>query len=460
MSSGIWKMAVTSPSTSNTETAGAPATQAPLADSGVAPSVDSSRGSVEVLTFGCRLNVYESEVMRRHALDAGLSDVVIVNSCAVTAEAERQVRQAIRRARRENPSASIVVTGCAAQLAAEKFAAMPEVTRVLGNAEKMSPDSWLPDPDRPRVAVADIQQVRETAGHLLPGFESRTRAFLQVQNGCDHRCTFCIIPFARGPARSVPAAHVAAQVRQLVSAGVGEVVFSGVDLTSYGQDLGAEVTLGGLVRRVLQEVPELKRLRISSVDPCEIDEDLWRAVAEEQRLMPHFHLSLQSGDDMILKRMKRRHSRAQSVEVAHRLRRLRPGAAIGADLIAGFPTETEEMFRNSLALVEDCGLVHLHVFPYSERSGTPAARMPSMPKSVRKARAAALRQAGEKALAIHLAAKVGKIEEIHIESDGRGLAPDFSRVVFPQELPKAPAGSFRKARIVEVVDQTLLAEFV
>ncbi|HAC78694.1 MAG TPA: tRNA (N(6)-L-threonylcarbamoyladenosine(37)-C(2))-methylthiotransferase MtaB [Deltaproteobacteria bacterium] len=453
-------MAGTNRSISSTEaTSPSPVCELPATSSVGAPE-DSSGSSVEVLTFGCRLNAYESEVMRRHALDAGLSDVVIVNSCAVTAEAERQVRQAIRRARRENPSASIVVTGCAAQLAAEKFAAMPEVTRVLGNAEKMAPGSWLPRPDQPRVSVADIQQVRETAGHLLPGFESRTRAFLQVQNGCDHRCTFCIIPYARGPARSVPVAQVVAQVQELILAGVGEVVFSGVDLTSYGQDLGVDVTLGGLVRRVLHEVPGLRRLRISSVDPCEIDEDLWRAVAEEERLMPHFHLSLQSGDDMILKRMKRRHSRAQSVEVAQRLRRLRPGAAIGADLIAGFPTETEEMFRNSLELIGDCGLVHLHVFPYSERSGTPAARMPSMPKSVRKARAAALRAAGEKALVNHLAAKLGRIEEVHIESDGRGLAPDFSRVVFPQGTPPAPAGSFRQARIVDVVDQALLAEFV
>ena len=449
-------MADTNPSTSSIELTSSAGEGKPVAK---APTA-SVQGSVEVLTFGCRLNTYESEVMRRHALDAGLSDLVIVNSCAVTAEAERQVRQAIRRARRENPSASIVVTGCAAQLAAEKFAAMPEVTRVLGNAEKMSPASWLPRPEAPRIAVADIQEVRETAGHLLPGFESRTRAFLQVQNGCDHRCTFCIIPFARGPARSVPVASVVAQVRQLVDSGVGEVVFSGVDLTAYGQDLGAEVALGGLVRRVLREVPELRRLRISSLDPCEIDPDLWIAVADEERLMPHFHLSCQSGDDMILKRMKRRHTRAESVAVAQRIRLLRPDAALGADLIAGFPTETEAMFRNSLALVEDCGLVHLHVFPYSERSGTPAARMPEIPKSVRKSRAAALREAGGQALAGHLAAKVGRIEEVHLESDGRGLAPDFSRVVFAPSASPPPAGSFHKARMVQSLEKTILAELV
>ena len=445
-------MADTSPSISNTDTRRV-ADRRLVVESATKPSV-------EVVTFGCRLNAYESEVMRRHALDAGLSDLVIVNSCAVTAEAERQVRQAIRRAYRENPDASIVVTGCAAQLAAEKFAAMPEVTRVLGNAEKMAPESWLPDPARPRVLVADIQQVRETAGHLLPGFESRTRAFLQVQNGCDHRCTFCIIPFARGPARSVPVAEVVAQVRTLVESGVGEVVFSGVDLTAYGHDSGSEVSLGGLVRRVLHEVPALRRLRISSVDPCEIDEDLWRAVAEEERLMPHFHLSLQSGDDMILKRMKRRHSRAESVAVAQRLHRLRPGAALGADLIAGFPTETEEMFQNSLGLVEDCGLVHLHVFPYSERSGTPAARMPNLPKTLRKARAAELRAAGARALTRHLNAKLGAIEEVHFESGGRGLAPDFSRVAFVPTGEVPEAGSFRKARMVSVQEQTILAELI
>jgi threonylcarbamoyladenosine tRNA methylthiotransferase MtaB len=444
-------MADTNPSTSSTDR---------IEEAEPAPVDGPEAGSVEVLTFGCRLNAYESEVMRQHALAAGLSNLVIVNSCAVTAEAERQVRQTIRRAHRENPEASIVVTGCAAQLASEKFAAMPEVTRVLGNAEKMAPESWLPDPDRPRVVVADIQQVRETAGHLLPGFESRTRAFLQVQNGCDHRCTFCIIPFARGPARSVPVAEVAAQVRELVGSGVGEVVFSGVDLTSYGQDLSAEVTLGGLVRRVLREVPELRRLRISSIDPCEIDEDLWLAVAEEERLMPHFHLSLQSGDDMILKRMKRRHTRAESVAVASRLRELRPGAALGADLIAGFPTETDRMFQNSLALVEDCGLVHLHVFPYSERPGTPAARMPSLPKALRKQRAAALREAGENALAGHLASRIGSIEEIHIESDGRGLAPDFSRITFDPAADRPAAGSFAPARFLAVEGSSIRAELV
>ncbi|MFP6663725.1 MAG: tRNA (N(6)-L-threonylcarbamoyladenosine(37)-C(2))-methylthiotransferase MtaB [Deltaproteobacteria bacterium] len=401
-------------------------------------------GEIKVLTFGCRLNVFESEVMARDAEAAGASNLVIVNSCAVTAAAERQVRQAIRRVRRERPDAEIVVTGCGAQLAAEKFAAMPEVSRVLGNAEKMDPVSWVARPDAPRVAVADIQQVRETAGHLLAAFASRTRAFLQVQNGCDHRCTFCIIPFARGPARSVPVVEVVQQVRALVESGIAEVVFCGVDLTSYGPDIGAGVTLGSLVRRVLHEVPELRRLRISSVDPVELDEELWTAVAEEERLMPHFHLSVQAGDDLILKRMKRRHTRDQAIATATRLRALRPDAAIGADLIAGFPTESDAMFRNSLDLIDEAGLVHLHVFPYSERPGTPAARIPAVAKKVRKERAALLRAAGEAALQRHLEAKVGSLEEVLVEADGRGLTPDFSRVVLDREVP---AGRFARVCI-------------
>jgi threonylcarbamoyladenosine tRNA methylthiotransferase MtaB len=412
---------------------------------------------IEVLTFGCRLNSFESEVMARDAEAAGATDLVIVNSCAVTAEAERQVRQAIRRARRERPDAEIVVTGCAAQLAAAKFAAMPEVNRVLGNAEKMDPASWGAGPDVPRISVADIQQVRETAGHLLSAFSSRTRAFLQVQNGCNHRCTFCIIPFARGPARSVPVADVVRQVRVLVASGTAEVVFCGVDLTSYGQDLGAGATLGALTRKVLREVPELRRLRISSVDPAEIDDELWAAVEEEERLMPHFHLSIQAGDDLILKRMKRRHTRRQAVETARRLRALRPDAAIGADLIAGFPTETDAMFRNSLDLVDEAGLVHLHVFPYSERPGTPAARIPAVAKNVRKERAARLRAAGDAALQRHLEAKLGTVEEVLVEADGRGLTPDFSRVELDREVP---LGRFARVSVESAGDRVLRARVV
>ncbi|MEO2169735.1 MAG: tRNA (N(6)-L-threonylcarbamoyladenosine(37)-C(2))-methylthiotransferase MtaB [bacterium] len=411
-------------------------------------------GKIEVLTFGCRLNVFESEVMAGDAESAGASNLVIVNSCAVTAEAERQVRQAIRRARRERPDAEIVVTGCGAQLAAAKFAAMPEVSRVLGNAEKMDPASWAAGSDAPRVAVADIQQVRETAGHLLSAFASRTRAFLQVQNGCDHRCTFCIIPFARGPARSVPVSDVVSQVRALVESGTAEVVFCGVDLTSYGPDLGAGMTLGMLVRRVLHEVPELRRLRISSVDPVELDDELWVAVAEEERLMPHFHLSVQAGDDLILKRMKRRHTRDQAIATAVRLRALRPEAAIGADLIAGFPTESDAMFRNSLDLIDEAGLVHLHVFPYSERPGTPAARIPAVARKVRKERAALLRAAGAAALQRHLEAKIGSVAEVLVEADGRGLTPDFSRVALDREVPR---GCFARVCIEAATEGVLRA---
>lgn len=412
---------------------------------------------IEVLTFGCRLNAFETEVMAHHAEKAGASNLVIVNSCAVTAEAERQVRQAIRRARRERPGAEIVVTGCAAQIAPGSIAAMPEVSRVVGNAEKLKPETWAMRGDAPRVDVADIQAVRETAAHFLPSFESRTRAFLQVQNGCDHRCTFCIIPFGRGPSRSVPVPDVVEQVRRLVAAGTAEVVFTGVDLTAYGADLGTGVTLGGLARRVLREVPGLHRLRISSVDPVEIDEDLWRAVAEEERLMPHFHLSIQAGDDLILKRMKRRHTRAQAVATAERLRRLRPEMALGADLIAGFPTEDEASFANSLALVEEAGLVHLHVFPYSERPGTPAARIPALPKAVRKERAARLRAAGDAALARHLAAKVGALDEVLVESDGRGLTPDFSRVEL-KGAAAARAGELLEVRVESAAADRLYAE--
>ena len=330
---------------------------------------------LEVITFGCRLNAYESEVMRGRARAAGLTEGVIVNTCAVTGEAERQARQAIRRARRRNPEATIIATGCAAQLDPTGYAAMPEVDRVIGNREKLTLEGLSPDTGAD-IAVGDIMAVRETAGHLVAGYEARARAFVQVQNGCDHRCTFCIIPFARGPSRSVPLGAIAAEVRALVANGHSEVVLSGVDLGHYGSDLPGRPRLGEAVRRLLQAVPELPRLRLSSIDPAQIDPALERLFAEEPRLMPHLHLSVQAGDDMVLKRMKRRHSRAGVLALCRRLRALRPGIVFGADLIAGFPTETQAMFENTRRLIEEAGLVWLHVFPYSPRPGTPAARMP------------------------------------------------------------------------------------
>ncbi|MEP1030260.1 MAG: tRNA (N(6)-L-threonylcarbamoyladenosine(37)-C(2))-methylthiotransferase MtaB, partial [Alphaproteobacteria bacterium] len=330
----------------------------------------------DVITLGCRLNAFESEVMRANAARAGLADTIIVNTCAVTAEAERQARQAIRRARRDRPGAKVIVTGCAAQLDPAKYAAMPEVDRVMGNEEKLDPAAYavLGNPDGPEIQVADIMTIKETAAHLIDGFDGRARAFVQVQQGCDHRCTFCIIPFARGNNRSLAMGAIADQVRALVAKGYREVVLTGVDICSYGTDLPGNPTLGHLVRRLLKAVPELERLRLSSLDPAAMDDELFRALAEETRLMPHLHLSLQAMDDMVLKRMKRRHSRGDAYKVAERARALRPDLVLGADLIAGFPTETQAMHDNTLAAVRDLDLVHLHVFPYSERDGTPAAR--------------------------------------------------------------------------------------
>ncbi len=381
-----------------------------------------------VVTFGCRLNSYESEVMRTHARDAGLGDVVIVNTCAVTGEAERQARQAIRRLHRENPDARIIVTGCAAQISPEKFASMPEVDRVLGNAEKMEPESYRllkTDPDAERILVTDIMNIRETAGHLISGFEGRARAFVEIQQGCDHRCTFCIIPFGRGPNRAVPMGHIVEQIRDLVARGYAEVVLTGVDITAYGGDLPGSPTLGQMMHRLLAQVPELPRLRLSSLDPVEIDDDLWRLIENEPRLMPHFHLSIQAGDDMILKRMKRRHSRTDDLNVAQRQHALRPDAALGADIIAGFPTETEEMFSRSVDLVNEAGLTHLHVFPYSIRPGTPAARMPQVPGDVIRDRAARLRAAGDAAMKSFMESRIGQITDVLIERDGEGLCARY-----------------------------------
>jgi len=385
---------------------------------------------IEIITFGCRLNAYESEVMRSHAENAGLEDAVIFNTCAVTAEAVRQARQAIRKARRARPDAKIVVTGCAAQIDPGRFAEMAEVDHVIGNQEKTECGTFrdLGASDTERVNVNDIMSVRETALHMIEGFGAQARAYVQIQNGCDHRCTFCIIPYGRGPSRSVPAGEVVTQVRKLAENGYAEIVLTGVDITAYGADLPGEMTLGKLVRKVLVLVPELKRLRLSSIDSVEADDDLYRAIAEEERLMPHLHLSLQAGDDLTLKRMKRRHSREESVKFCETAQRLRPDIVFGADLIAGFPTETEAMFANSMSLVDDCGLTFLHVFPFSARPGTPAARMRQLNGGVIAARAAALREKGVAALKAHLASAQGRRIQVLMESDGQGRAADFTPV--------------------------------
>ena len=393
----------------------------------------------EIITFGCRLNAFESEVMRRAATAAGLSDAVIINTCAVTAEAERQARQAIRRARRMHPEATIIVTGCAAELDPKRYAALPEVDRVLGNRAKLEVQSYLSE-DASRADLA------ETASQFIDGFEGKSRAFLQIQHGCDHRCTFCIIPYARGPSQSVPIGLIADQARRLVAAGYQEVVLTGVDLTSYGADLPGTPSLGQMVRRLLAAVPELERLRLSSLDPAEIDEELWRLLAQEKRLMPHLHLSLQAGDDLILKRMRRRHSRADAVAVARNARTLRPEVALGCDLIAGFPTETEDMFRRTLDLVDECGLAFVHVFPYSARPGTPAARMPQLSDPLVKERAARLRAAGEKALAADLASRVGSETDVLIERQGRGRAEFYAAVDFAEP---ASVGSVRRMQLTD-----------
>ena len=395
-------------------------------------------GAPILSTHGCRLNAYESEAMRELAEGAGLTDAVIVNTCAVTAEAVRKARQDIRRLARENPGRPILVTGCAAQTEPETFAAMPEVTRVIGNAEKMQAGTWTalaaPDFGTERVLVDDIMAVRETAGHLIDGF-GRHRAYVQVQNGCDHRCTFCIIPYGRGNSRSVPAGVVVDQIARLVDRGFAEVVLTGVDLTSWGADLPGTPRLGDLVRRVLR-LTGVQRLRISSIDSIEADPALMEAIATEPRLMPHLHLSLQHGDDLILKRMKRRHLRDDAIRFCEEARALRPDIAFGADLIAGFPTETEAHFDASLRLVEDCGLSFLHVFPYSARQGTPAARMPQVRGEVVRDRAARLREAGTRALHRHLAAQVGRRAAVLTEGPRVGRTPQFAEVAFDRDMPK------------------------
>jgi threonylcarbamoyladenosine tRNA methylthiotransferase MtaB len=402
----------------------------------------------QVVTFGCRLNAYESQVMRDHARAAGWRDAVIVNTCAVTAEAERQARQAIRRLRRQRPGARIIVTGCAAQIDPEKFAAMPEVDQVIGNAEKMRAESYL-SPNPERIVVADVKELRDTALHLIGGFDGRARAFVEIQQGCDHRCTFCIIPFARGANRSVPMGVIADQVRDLVAGGFAEVVLTGVDISAYGRDLPGRPSLGQMARRLLAQVPELPRLRLSSLDPVDIDDHLLRLVGDEPRLMPHIHLSIQAGDDLILKRMKRRHSRADVLTLAERLRGARPDLALGADIIAGFPTESEDMFARTLSLVDEIALSHLHVFPYSPRPGTPAARMSQVAGDVARLRAARLRAMGKAAMAAFLAGRVGRDAAVLVEKDGFGHCQHY----LPVRLDRsAVPGSIVTARISRVVD--------
>jgi threonylcarbamoyladenosine tRNA methylthiotransferase MtaB len=413
--------------------------------------------SLDVITLGCRLNAYESEVIKDKAREAGLRDAVIINTCAVTAEAVRQARQTIRRARKDNPTARLIVTGCAAQTEAETFARMPEVDQVIGNADKLDARTYLFDAATERVRVNDIMAVREQAGHLVAGFDGRARAFVQIQNGCDHRCTFCIIPYGRGNSRSVPAGEVVQNIRQLVDQGLREIVLTGVDLTAYGTDLPGTPALGRLVEQILKLVPELQRLRISSLDVAECDARLVDLIAAEPRLMPHLHLSLQAGHDMILKRMKRRHSTAQAVAFCSTLRARRPDITFGADFIAGFPTETDEMAEATLRHVDECGLTYLHVFPFSARDKTPAARMPQLPGHIVKARAARLRQAGERAVSRHLQSLLGATLDLLVEQDLQARSPTFA----PVKLKTAAApGSILRARILHTDEHFAYAEAV
>ena len=415
---------------------------------------------IDVVTFGCRLNTYESEVMRREAQAAGLGELqggaIIINTCAVTGEAVRQAKQSIRKARREHPDAKIIVTGCAAQTAPQDFSAMDEGDLVLGNEEKLHSHNYraLPDfgvNDFEKARVNDIFSVRETASHMVDAIEGRARAFVQVQNGCDHRCTFCIIPYGRGNSRSVPIGGVVEQVKRLAGNGYAEVVLTGVDMTSFGADLPGAPKLGRLVKTILKQVPDIKRLRLSSIDSIEVDEDLMEAIASERRLMPHLHLSLQAGDDMILKRMKRRHLRDDSIRFCAEIRKIRPEIVFGADIIAGFPTETDEMFENSIRIVEECGLTHLHVFPFSPREGTPAARMPQVRREVVKSRAARLRAAGDIAYRRHLDSLAGTHQSILIEREGLGRTEGFTMAAIdagsPGQIVEAIVGGHDGARL-------------
>jgi threonylcarbamoyladenosine tRNA methylthiotransferase MtaB len=410
--------------------------------------------AIETLTFGCRLNAYEGEVMKAEAEKAGLDNAIIINTCAVTAEAVRQAKQAVRKARRDNPEARIIVTGCAAQTEARSFGDMDEVDLVIGNADKLKAESYKPmvfgTPLNDKVQVNDIMSVRETAGHLIEGMDGRTRAFVQVQNGCDHRCTFCIIPFGRGPSRSVPMGLVVEQIKKLVANGYAEVVLTGVDITSYGPDLPGAPTLGKLTQAILKHVPDLPRLRISSIDSIEADPALYEAVSD-RRLMPHLHLSLQSGDDLILKRMKRRHLRDDALAVVEKLRALRPDMVFGADIIAGFPTETDGMFENSLRFIQEANLTYIHAFPYSPRPGTPAARMPQVGKAVARKRAALLREAGEKQFRALCDSRIGQTESVLVERNGLGRTEQF----IPVRIAGTEAGQLLSVQISGLSDDGL-----
>ena len=415
--------------------------------------------SPKLSTLGCRLNAYETEAMRELATSSGVSDAVIINTCAVTAEAVRKSKQEVRKLRKENPDAKVIVTGCAAQIDPNSFANMAEVDFVIGNSEKMAKETWAQfseneDFGTEKIKVDDIMSVNETAGHLIDGFGSRSRAYVQVQNGCDHRCTFCIIPFGRGNSRSVPAGVIVDQIKRLVDKGFNEVVLTGVDLTSWGADLPNSPKLGDLIMRILKLVPDLSRLRISSIDSIEVDENLMQAIATEKRLMPHLHLSLQHGDDLILKRMKRRHSRTDAIKFCEDARKVRPEITFGADIIAGFPTESDEHFENSVNLIKDCGLTWLHIFPYSPREGTPAARMPQVNGSQIKRRAAVLRGLGAKQIQSHLSSQLGKDHRILMENSFMGRTEQFTEVKFDKEQVE---GSIVLGKITNANEKQLFA---
>jgi threonylcarbamoyladenosine tRNA methylthiotransferase MtaB len=425
-----------------------------------------------IVTFGCRLNSYESEVIKDLSMQAGLENSIVVNTCGVTLEAERQAQQAIRRLRRDYPDAEIIVTGCAAQMNSAKYAGMKEVSRVVGNEEKMKLSTYLDSQNQERIIVNDIMSIRETAGHLVAGFEGKARAFVQIQNGCDHRCTYCAIPFGRGNSRSVAMGEIVAQTRKLLEAGYREIVMTGVDITAYGLDLPGTPSLGQMIRSLLALVPDLKRLRLSSIDPVEIDEDLWQLIETESRLMPHLHVSLQSGDDMILKRMKRRHLRADAILFCQKVRRVRPEAVFGADLIAGFPTETEDMFKNTLDIIDECGLTYLHIFPYSPRPDTPASRMPQLPASIIKERASLLRQKGEQVLQQFYKSCVNQKTQVLIESSTQtfaggqtltiiqGKTDQFAPLSFSTFLDNPGTGAIVSTRVIDFNCKGLVGELV
>lgn len=415
--------------------------------------------SNQVITLGCRLNTYESEVIQDLATQAGVANTVFINTCAVTAEAERQARQTIRKIHRNNPNAQIIVTGCSAQINPSQYQKMPEVAKVIGNEEKMQPGTYKNLQSADKVVVSDIMEVRETAAHLVSGFDGKARAFVQVQNGCDHRCTFCTIPFGRGNSRSVAIGEIVAQIRKLLENGYQEIVFTGVDITAYGADLPGQPTLGQMIRRVLSLVPELKRLRLSSLDPVEIDEDLWQIIGSEEKLMPHLHLSLQAGDNLILKRMKRRHLREDAIRFSQRAKALRPDVVFGADLIAGFPTETDEMFENSLRIVDECSLTYLHVFPYSPRPGTPAARMPQLDGNIIKERARQLRLQGEAAIKRTFGQFVGKSVNVLVEELSGGLVKGKTDHFAPiQIVGSASIASVIPVKVTDITNQHLIGQ--